>query len=166
MLGQVVSQGVYYYVYQRVVEIIMKWKNLTKVSKLTMFDNILVAALAGIATVLASTPLWTINMRITVAKKEESSTTTPGSTKASSGRKSFFGTAMEIIQDRGLVGLWAGLLPALILVSNPIIQYVLFERLKILVARRRDKGRLTDGDNFWYAALDLVVDSHFPMICV
>jgi solute carrier family 25 (peroxisomal adenine nucleotide transporter), member 17 len=150
MIGQVVSQGVYYYVYQWAVEVIMKLKNITKASRMTMLDNVIVAAVAGIATVLASTPVWTINMRMTVAKKAQIQST-PGSPQSTSqGRKSLLGTAMEIIQERGIPGLWSGLLPALILVSNPIIQYVLFERLKILIARRRERGRLTDADNFWY----------------
>ncbi len=117
---------------------------------MTMLDNVMVAAVAGIATVLASTPLWTINMRMTVAKKAQAQQTPGGPQITSTARKSLLGTAMEIIQEHGIAGLWSGLLPALILVSNPIIQYVLFERLKILIARRRDRGRLTDGDNFWF----------------
>eukprot|EP01122_Echinamoeba_exundans_P007877 TRINITY_DN2510_c0_g1_i2.p1 TRINITY_DN2510_c0_g1~~TRINITY_DN2510_c0_g1_i2.p1 ORF type:complete len:247 (-),score=38.84 TRINITY_DN2510_c0_g1_i2:10-750(-) len=157
MIGQVVSQGVYYYVYQWAVEVIMKLKNITKVSRMSMLDNVIVAAVAGIATVLASTPVWTINMRMTVAKKAQTqNTSTPGG-QQTQDRKSLLGTAMEIIQERGIAGLWSGLLPALILVSNPIIQYVLFERLKILIARRRERGRLTDGDNFWLGAFTKLV---------
>ena len=44
---------------------------------------------------------------------------------------------MHIIRQDGVLALWAGLGPALILVINPILQYTAFEQLKALLIARR-----------------------------
>ncbi|KAJ2800270.1 hypothetical protein H4R21_003244, partial [Coemansia helicoidea] len=48
----------------------------------------------------------------------------------------------EIIREDGVLSLWQGLVPALILVINPIIQYTAFEQLKNRVERFRKLGSL------------------------
>ena len=45
--------------------------------------------------------------------------------------------AQKVYQDDGIVGFWRGVLPALALVSNPIIQYTVFERLKKVLEKTR-----------------------------
>jgi hypothetical protein len=69
MIGVAASQGVYYYVYQTVVNFFVKLRQLKKASQLNTLENILVAAIAGVATVFATTPIWVINTRMSVAKK-------------------------------------------------------------------------------------------------
>lgn len=53
-------------------------------------------------------------------------------------------TAREIIQDEGLLGLWKGLGPSLILTINPAITYGLFERMKAvwLLSKQSKLGTL------------------------
>lgn len=43
-------------------------------------------------------------------------------------------TAM--IKEEGIFSLWKGVIPALILVSNPMIQYTVFEKLKVPTTER------------------------------
>ncbi|KAG8894725.1 ADP/ATP carrier protein [Tulasnella sp. 403] len=43
---------------------------------------------------------------------------------------SFMGVAREIIKEDGVMGLWTGLRPGLVLTVNPAITYGMFERLK------------------------------------
>ena len=38
--------------------------------------------------------------------------------------------AKKIIEDSGIKGLWNGFIPGLILVSNPVINFVVYEKLK------------------------------------
>ncbi|CAN0492225.1 unnamed protein product, partial [Discosporangium mesarthrocarpum] len=41
-----------------------------------------------------------------------------------------FPQTRPIIRKEGIEGLWAGMAPSLVLVSNPIIQFVVYETLK------------------------------------
>ena len=49
--------------------------------------------------------------------------------------------AKTIYRQDGILGFWRGVIPALALVSNPIIQYTVFERLKSMWEKKR--GELT-----------------------
>src|SRR5687767_9218949 len=42
-----------------------------------------------------------------------------------------------MIKDNGFKSLWQGVMPALILVANPIIQYTVFEKIKARIAKTR-----------------------------
>jgi adenine nucleotide transporter 17 len=58
----------------------------------------------------------------------------------------------DIVKSEGLAALWSGVIPALVLVINPIIQYTVFERLKSnLEARRGTKS--TPNDAFVFGAI-------------
>lgn len=58
--------------------------------------------------------------------------------------------AKNILKEEGIVGFWRGILPALVLVSNPVIQYTVFERLKRIV--EKSKKNLSAIDYFWLGA--------------
>ncbi len=45
-------------------------------------------------------------------------------------------TVSVMYKEEGLLSFWKGVIPALILVSNPTIQYSLFERFRIIVEAR------------------------------
>merc|ERR1712070_900770 len=46
----------------------------------------------------------------------------------------------KIVREEGFLRLFAGVLPALVLVINPILQYTIFEQLKQLLEKRRKVG--------------------------
>jgi hypothetical protein len=80
-------------------------------------ENILAASLAGIGNVLITNPLWVVNVRQKLHK--ESLTT------------AFHRT----VADRGLSCLYQGLLPSLLLVSNPTVKFLAYEQLSRLWAK-------------------------------
>src|SRR5205814_8715608 len=59
---------------------------------------------------------------------------------------------MDIVKSEGIGALWSGVIPDLVLVINPIIQYTVFEQLKTVVERRRG-SRSTPNDAFLLGAL-------------
>ena len=52
-------------------------------------------------------------------------------------RPSTIGTLLALLREEGPQALFRGVVPALVLVANPILQYTLFEQMKNLVERRR-----------------------------
>ena len=61
-------------------------------------------------------------------------------------------TVKKILKEEGPLGFWKGVIPALILVVNPIIQYTAFERLKEWLIQRRKK--LTGATNVALGGFD------------
>jgi solute carrier family 25 (peroxisomal adenine nucleotide transporter), member 17 len=51
-------------------------------------------------------------------------------------------TVRELLNEEGVSGLWTGLVPALILVANPAVQYVLYEQLGYAVLRSTKQKRV------------------------
>lgn len=119
-------------------------------------------AIAGSATVLLTNPIWVINTRMTARKSESEEQTLPGAPKT---KASTFSTLMELLRQEGPKALFAGVLPALILVINPILQYTIFEQLKNVVERRR---RMTPKDAFYLGALGKILATSitYPYITV
>ncbi|KAI0255043.1 adenine nucleotide transporter [Lactifluus subvellereus] len=52
---------------------------------------------------------------------------------------SFLAVAREILREEGVMGLWLGLKPGLVLTVNPAITYGVFERIKGVVLAAREK---------------------------
>jgi adenine nucleotide transporter 17 len=71
--------------------------------------------------------------------------------KKKSEKLSAFGTLSKIISEDGVYALWQGIIPALVLVINPIIQYTAFEKMKAVLLKR--KKSLTNADFFILGAL-------------
>ena len=109
-------------------------------------------AIAGSATVLITNPIWVVNTRMT-ARKNESDLPSISDAEKERERKrkaaSTVGTTMKIIREEGFMQLFAGVLPALVLVINPILQYTIFEQLKNVLERRK---RVTPTDSFYLGA--------------
>ena len=64
---------------------------------------------AGAVTSVSTNPIWVINARLT-------------------NKKMSFMDCMTEINNEGIMSLFKGVLPSLILVSNPVIQYTLYDR--------------------------------------
>lgn len=119
----------------------------------------LAGLIAGSATVIFTNPIWVVNTRETARKdiddKRQDTKSLPA-TEASKGAPKrapgFVKILIEIIKSEGIGALWSGVVPALILVINPIIQYTVFEQLKTVLERKR-QSRLTPNDAFILGAL-------------
>lgn len=144
-------------------------------SKLTTVESMVAGALAGSATVLITNPIWVVNTRMTARKKNnwegnKTSSSLPGGGGASEPRRgrsphSTFGTLLSLLRDEGPTALFAGVLPALVLVINPILQYTIFEQLKNLLERRKT---VTAKDAFYLGAIGklLATGITYPYITV
>jgi len=120
--------------------------------KLTTVESMIAGAIAGSATVILTNPIWVVNTRMTARKSTESSEETlPGGAPAAKEKKpSTIGTLLSLLRTEGPQALFAGVVPALVLVINPILQYTLFEQMKNAVERRR---RVTPTVAFFLGAL-------------
>lgn len=136
LFGIVLSNAVYYYFYEALVRLILRSKVRSN-QNLSTVESIVTGAIAGSATALSTNPIWVANTRITVKGNNKLTT---------------LGALREIIKEGGVKTLFAGVLPALILVANPIIQYTIFEQLKNVINRRK-KGGLTSTHAFFLGAL-------------
>jgi len=116
LYGQLICQFVYYYAYA------MSRRMMGERSgrKLSTWQDILSASIAGLTGATVTNPLWVINARKVVDKTATQTT---------------FSTAMTILHEEGPAAFMQGIVPAYFLVINPIIAYVTFESLKKLALR-------------------------------
>lgn len=114
----------------------------TNKKHLSTLESMAAGALAGSATVLLTNPIWVVNTRMTARKESSDDTSLPTSEKSEekTEKPSTIGTLMKIIREDGFMRLFAGVMPALVLVANPILQYTVYERLKQMLEKTRKVG--------------------------
>ena len=122
-------------------------------------------ALAGSATVLITNPIWVVNTRMTARQSESHDDALPGYENKKTKKPSTIATVMSLFREEGPTALFAGVLPALVLVINPILQYTIFEQLKNSVEKRR---KVTPRDIFLLGAIGklLATSITYPYITV
>jgi adenine nucleotide transporter 17 len=141
--GQVVALGVsnfvYFYCYNMLKVIVQKK---TKMA-LTPFTNLAVGAGAGVINVLLTTPLWMVSTQLAVQAKND---------KASSSRPytGMMDGLVTCFKAEGIEGLWKGLVPNLALVSNPMIQFFAYERIRMGMSKIADaRGSKINSSEFF-----------------
>lgn len=161
LAGTAASQGVYYYFYQ-IFRDKAEAASLERMKKgvgdgsVGMFSSLVVAALSGCVNVLLTNPIWVVVTRMQthskVSKKshpDQIQSTTPDETILAATELPPFGTGhaiQEVYDEAGVLGFWKGVLPTLIMVSNPSIQFMLYETmLKRLKKRRALRGKDNNG---------------------
>lgn len=119
-------------------------------------------AIAGSATVIMTNPIWVVNTRMTTRKhqvddkiKAAGGDAEEAGQASTASRKSIkapgtLATVMALLRNEGPQAFFAGVLPALVLVMNPILQYTLFEQMKNAVEKKR---RVTPTIAFFLGAL-------------
>ena len=55
----------------------------------------------------------------------------------SKDKKSILQTIMDIYQAEGLLAFYKGVLPNMVLVSNPVINFVIYENLKRVMLKKK-----------------------------
>ena len=133
--------------------------------KLTTVESMIAGALAGSATVMITNPIWVINTRMTARKSESNEGELPGGEKKPAKKPSTIGTFLSLLRDEGPASLFAGVLPALVLVINPILQYTIYEQLKNAMEKRKKIG---PRDAFYLGAIGklLATSITYPYITV
>ncbi|RKF56461.1 Peroxisomal membrane protein PMP47A [Golovinomyces cichoracearum] len=157
LFGISVTNFVYYYWYEFVRAGFKKSALLSqRASKsLTTLESITAGAIAGSATVLLTNPIWVINTRMATINHNKDSVDRGTSSNIKSIKiSSTFRTLVTLIREEGPQALFAGVIPALILVLNPILQYTIFEQLKNILARKR---KITPTTAFLLGALGKLI---------
>jgi adenine nucleotide transporter 17 len=121
--------------------------------KLTTVESMIAGAIAGSATVILTNPIWVVNTRMTTRKKVvegdkggepvlplSSATEKKAAAAAQAKATTTVGTLLALLRNEGPQALFAGVVPALVLVVNPILQYTLFEQMKNAYERRQKKN--------------------------
>jgi adenine nucleotide transporter 17 len=136
LFGIAITQAVYYYFYE-LTKAGFEAK-LAAGKALSVVENMITGAISGSITSIVTNPIWVLNTRLLV-KSEDG--------KAKIGMKE---AALKIYKEEGIVGFWRGILPALVLVINPVIQYTVFEKLKEFIEKSK---KLSAFDFFWLGAV-------------
>jgi len=149
LFGISVTNFVYYYWYEWTRDFFQKaaLRSGRLSSQLTTVESMAAGALAGSATVILTNPIWVVNTRVTTRAQEQ---TPRRSWEPKEPAPTTLGTLALLLKNDGPQALFAGVLPALVLVINPILQYTLFEKLKQYVEKRR---KITPGVAFLLGAL-------------
>ncbi|KAL0915180.1 hypothetical protein M5K25_015580 [Dendrobium thyrsiflorum] len=158
LVGTAASQGVYYYFYQlfrdkaEAASLARQMKGVGDGS-IGMLQSLVVAAFAGSVNVLMTNPIWVIVTRMQTHKK--ASISSENLVLAISPDEVLedvvvepppYGTidaVQELFSEAGLLGFWKGVLPTLIMVSNPSIQFMLYEAM--LKKMKKKRGSNTKG---------------------
>lgn len=149
LVGTAASQGVYYYFYQifrtkaETAAIKRKEKGIGDGS-VGMLSSLVVAALSGCVNVLLTNPIWVVVTRMqTHTKKSKPDRTLPLTAEEimlAAVDPPPFGTGhaiQEVYDESGVLGFWRGVFPTLIMVSNPAMQFMLYETFLKKLKRRR-----------------------------
>ena len=166
VIGTVASQAVYNYFYSAMRNAYVAKKR-TNPGPLS---NLAIASAAGCINVMCTIPIWTVTTRMQAARKkaDEGATTSNSNSKKSRSlasswsswtkgkdgtndaegvgkgegeMKGFVATAGEVWRDGGVAGFWQGVVPSLVMVSNPALQYALYETVADGYRRARRRRR-------------------------
>ncbi|KAI0137452.1 putative peroxisomal membrane protein PMP47A [Xylariales sp. AK1849] len=153
VFGISVTNFVYYYFYEWVRSFFetAAIKAGRATNKLTTVESMIAGAIAGSATVISTNPIWVVNTRMTTRKQhleEAKGAGEPGASRKKS--PTTVGTLLALLREEGPQALFRGVVPALVLVMNPILQYTLFEQMKNAVEKKR---RITPGIAFVLGAV-------------
>lgn len=134
LLGTGASQGVYFYLYslcRKAAENLQGGSALqgSAGSDIGIVASLLVASAAGCGNVLLTNPFWVLVTRMQTSKVQQHHT---GARKV----------AKEIYQEGGILSFWKGVVPTLLMVANPTVQYMIYEWLRARLAESKAQGKL------------------------
>ncbi|KAK4050547.1 hypothetical protein OIO90_005014 [Microbotryomycetes sp. JL221] len=141
LLGIAITNGIYYLFFEETRAIVLRAKKGGK-GTLSTLESMLTSAIAGAATSVLSNPIWVVNTRQTVrttvqADKGLPQTQSKQQKVVVEKKLNVLQTILHILRSDGPAAFFHGLGPALVLVSNPILQFTLFEQLKNFILERR-----------------------------
>ena len=129
LVCNVSSLGFYYFFYQIFYKLILK----NRTQGVRIIDYILVSTAASVANVFVNAPVWLVSTRMTLKQDP-----TP------------LACIQSVYKNEGLLGFFKGIKPTLMLIANPIIQFVMFDWLKAYL--KASKGGASTLRLFLYGA--------------
>lgn len=143
LYGMTVTNFVYYYFYEGI-----KGVYLAEGLAMSTARSMLTGAYSGVATAVITNPIWVVNTRMMI-----------------DGSKGTLGTIRSIIKEDGFGTFFSGVGPALLLVINPVLNYTIYEQLRLVVEKTRP---VTALDTFLLGALGKIVATSvtYPLITI
>jgi len=143
--GVVPARAINFYTYGNGKRVIAEQFNGGQESPLV---HLCAAACAGIVTGTATNPIWLVKTRLQLDKA-----TARGSHGTGRQYKNSFDCVKQVVRQEGIRGLYRGLSASYLGVTESTLQWVLYERMKAYLARRKadivDAGRpMTTWDEF------------------
>ncbi|TFJ87333.1 hypothetical protein NSK_001665 [Nannochloropsis salina CCMP1776] len=129
LISMGLSNAVFFFVSNLLKAILSRYRQRTGKS-LGYFGHLATGTIAGVLNVVLTTPLWVAGMRA----------------KLSSAQGWNILTIMaKIWKDEGIMALWSGMIPSLLLVCNPVLQHFVYDVLKrrTLATRRVRSSQLS-----------------------
>ncbi|KAG6622659.1 Mitochondrial Carrier (MC) Family [Phytophthora cinnamomi] len=120
------SNFIYFFCYNGLKKQLLKrlqQRNRQMSGNITPVQNLALSCLAGVVNVYICAPLWVANMRL--------------KSKDAAKYSGVVDCLRKVTANEGLLSLWNGTLASLVLVSNPVIHYVSYERMKIALHKKR-----------------------------
>jgi solute carrier family 25 (peroxisomal adenine nucleotide transporter), member 17 len=143
------SNFVFFYVHSFLKQWLFKLPQNQNPQQATLRLSLLASTLAGICNVLLTNPMWVANLRIVTSESKNNDHTQPPNNNLWKEMKS-------IAETEGWTHLWNGTPASLLLVSNPVIQFVAYEQLKnrlLQILRRNPSAALKPLEAFLLGAL-------------
>jgi solute carrier family 25 (peroxisomal adenine nucleotide transporter), member 17 len=100
----------------------------------TVAQNLLVASLAGVVNVMTTCPMWVANTRLKLQSSKQN--TLQESQNKQVPYTGLIDCMRRIYKEEGVQALWNGAGSSLMLVSNPTIHFVVYDKVKSIIDRR------------------------------
>ena len=117
LIATTASYGSYFFLYRLLKNLMFK---LLRIKELTKRHIAFITAIAGSGSAAFSNPFWFINTRMTLKNKENLGT----------HRSSMMEVVKQIYKEEGVQAFYKGVVANMILVLNPIINFVFYEAIK------------------------------------
>jgi adenine nucleotide transporter 17 len=136
LFGITVSQYIYFFLARLFTQQYIHYWKRRKVLKanLDVVSNMMVSGAASFVNAVLTCPLWVIVMRLKVDREHRF--------------QGMLHCGREIVKDGGLSALYQGLVPSLWLICTPIVQYVVYEQSRQLLARWIHPAKLQSAHFF------------------
>jgi len=108
--------------------------------------SLLASTITGIINVLITTPLWNGTRRI-MEMDPSSSDEEYKDVVEEKKTPNLFQMMYKIGNDEGILQLWHGTLSSLLLVSNPAIQYFIYEQIRVWVLGIKNRSRIINSSS-------------------
>jgi len=146
LISLAVSNFVYFYANNLLKVLVRK---ATK-KQVTVIQNLFIASIAGVINVLLTCPLWVANTRLKLQFKHTG--------KKEDGKepyKGLYDCLVRVSKEEGVLTLWSSTVASLILVTNPTINFVVYDKVRqmmVTAAKAKNMG-LTSAEIFLNGAI-------------
>jgi solute carrier family 25 (peroxisomal adenine nucleotide transporter), member 17 len=128
-----ISNFIFFYLNEVIKQFLAPPDRSGRVGPMSPGRLLLASFLAGVCNVCITNPLWVANMNLLSSQghhhnSNEASTASSSSSGAALGR--LYTELRRIVKEKGWTHLWAGTGASLLLVTNPILQFFVYEELK------------------------------------